>query len=63
MIIGNTSISVKLDTGGDCCVMTLNTYNTISARPKVVPTDALIRVGGMIIMVKLVGEAVFSVAF
>ena len=47
VVNNNTPISVKLDTGAECCVMTLKTYNTIPARPKIVPTDVLIRAYGM----------------
>jgi len=56
-------ISVKLDTGAECCVMTLKTYNTIPARPKIVPTDVLIRAYGMHKLIEPVGEAVFDVTF
>ena len=63
VVINNTPISVKLDTGAECCVMTLKTYNTIPARPKIAPTDVLIRAYGMNELIKPVGEAVFDVAF
>jgi len=63
VVVNNTPISVKLDTGAECCVMTLKTYNTISARPKIVPTDVLIRAYGMSELIKPVGEAVFDVTF
>ena len=63
VIINDTPVSVKLDTGAECCVMTLKTYNTIPARPKIVPTDVLIRAYGMRRLIKPVGEAVFDVTF
>ena len=44
VVVNNTPISVTLDTGAECCVMTLKTYNTIPARPKLVPTGMLIKV-------------------
>jgi len=43
--------------------MTLKTFNAIPARPKIVPTDVLIRAYGMDKLIEPVGEAVFDVTF
>jgi len=43
--------------------MTLKTCNTISARPKIVPRDVLIRAYGTKGLIKPVGEATFAVVF
>ena len=63
VVVNNTPISVKLDTGAECCLMTHKTYNTIPARLKLVPTDVLIKAYGMRNLIRPVGEAVFDVAF
>ena len=61
--VNDMPLSVKLDTGAECCVMSLKTFNTIPTRPKIAPTDVLIRAYGMRKLVKPVGEAVLDVAF
>jgi RNase H-like domain found in reverse transcriptase/Reverse transcriptase (RNA-dependent DNA polymerase)/Integrase zinc binding domain/Retroviral aspartyl protease len=61
--INNTPISVKLDTGAECSVMSLKTFNTIPARPSIAPTDLMIKAYGMRNLVKPVGEALLDVAF
>ena len=61
--VNDMPLSVKLDTGSECCVMSLKTFNTIPTRQKIAPTDVLIRAYGMRKLVKPVGEAVLDVAF
>jgi len=63
VVINTTPISVKLDTGAECCVMPLKTYNTIPGRPKLVPTDVLVRAYGVDNLIEPVGEAAFDVTF
>jgi len=61
--INNTPMSVKLDTGTEWCVMSLKTFNTIPARPKIAQTDLLIRAYGMQEPANQLDKQPFDVAY
>jgi len=63
VIINNTPVSAKLDTGAECRVISLKTYSTILARSKLSSTDMLIQAYGMRELIKPISEAVIDVEF